>query len=831
MLAEHEIPEMPEFPDEDQTTEEVTSTEETPTPQTEESTEAVEETTTQEESSPSPSEETEEAEQPMEEATEESTDTEPENSSDPVAETPEDASTESDQEEVKDAAEDAASEGIASKELVEAAVADKDGDAIEEAKAEEETQKEEAPAAPAPVPEVAPEGLTEGLWDKMKEILSGEKSNQQILSEANLADLLLMLDHFTNDPNILKHIPRVGLVKRTFDALKYNEEFSEEQTSEFQEKLSAFNKNRVEAQKVVEDQKKENAKIKQELLTKLQEIVGEQDPMKIKEVREIQDKWREIGQVPRDQMDTLYKTYRSTLDDFYKRRELHFEMLNYDRKKNLQDKEALIAKAKTLLPPEEQREDKEIWKERMDILTELQQQWKSVGHVPREDMERINNDYRAVIDQFFEVRSIFLGKLDEEREGNAQAKEEILEKMAKFSEFSAERPKEWNDATRELKEFQDAWKAVGQAPYAQNNDLWNRYRAICDAFFSKKAEFFKKFDEFRAENLQKKRALCERAEEIAASGNWEKAAKELKQLQKDWKTIGPVPERHSNKLWNRFRAACDTFFEGRRAHYQKMHEGEYANLDAKKVLIEEVKKLTEEQDQNIEQAIERVKTIQKEWKAIGKVPFKEKDKIWEVFRSQVDDFFNGLSGKRSRMRDNFSNTKLEEMDDEGQRNSAIKDRVRRIRRRIGQAQEKVDQYSTNIEFIAKGKSGDALRARIQAQIDEEVKEIDKLKAQIKELNELAKKPIEKKVEEVPVAAEEGAANEAEAEAPAEEDNATEAVAAAAAVVAEEVAEEAEEASQDSAPEETAEEQSPEESSEPSDAPAEEGGAEEAPAEE
>jgi len=608
----------------------------------------------------------------------------------------------------------------------------------EKAKTEKKESSKEEKKKPEAEP--IPEGIEEGLWNRMKEILSGDKSNQQILSEAKLQDLLILLDHFIQDEKILRHIPRVGLIKRTFDALKYSEEIPQEQIDLFQDKLAAFNKNRVEAQKVVEEQKKENAEKKAELLKRLKEVVDTQDPLKIKEVRAIQDEWKSIGQVPRDQMDNLYREYRALLDDFYKRRELHFEMLDYDRKKNLQDKEKLIEEAKNLIPPEEEREDNEVWKQKMDDLNELQQQWKSVGHVPREDMERINNDYRSIIDQFFELRSIFLGKLDEERGENAEKKEEILAEMAHFAEFDAEKPRQWNEATKELKAFQEKWKEIGQAAYSVNNELWNRYRAICDAFFSRKAEFFKKFDEFRAENLIKKRELCERAEELAASEQWEKSAKELKQLQKDWKTIGPVPERHSNKLWSRFRAACDKFFEGRRAHYQKMHEGEYANLDAKKELIEEVKKLTEEQNQNIEEAIERVKTIQKEWKAVGKVPYKEKDKIWEVFRKQVDAFFNGLSAKRSRMRDMALNTKLEEIDDDKQRSNAIKERVRRIRRKISQSQEKVDQYSTNIQFISKGKSGDKLRNQIQGQIDEEKKLIKEWKNKIKELNEMAKNP-------------------------------------------------------------------------------------------
>ncbi|MEL6134075.1 MAG: DUF349 domain-containing protein, partial [Bacteroidota bacterium] len=438
-----------------------------------------------------------------------------------------------------------------------------------------------------------------------------------------------------------------------------------------------------------------------------------------------------------------YKQYRTLLDIFYNRRGMHFEMLEYDRRINLQEKERLIKEAQGLVPPEELLEDAETWKTRMDHLSELQQQWKAVGHVPREDMDRINNSYREAIDKFFEARQVFREKQDSNREANAAIKEEILTKMAPFSEFTAERPKAWNEATRELQTLQEAWKNSGQAPQAVNNELWNRYRAICDAFFGKKAAFFKQFDEFRQENLTKKRALCEQAEAIAQSQEWEKSARDLKRLQQEWKKIGPVPERHSNKLWNRFRAACDTFFEGRRAHYQELHKEEYENLDAKKRLIEEVKKLADAESNDIEGDIERVKAIQQEWKEIGKVPYKEKDKIWDEFRGEVDEFFNGLSGKRGRIRERRMNRSIESIADPKELSAAVKERVRILRRQISQVQEKVEQYSTNVQFISKGKSGDALRAQINKEIESEKGKIADLKRQIKELQEKAKNPPKK----------------------------------------------------------------------------------------
>lgn len=664
-----------------------------------------------------------------------------------------------------EASEETTSEAGAAEESVSAAETETEETvAPEENTTEENTTEEKAPeVAPLPPEPEVPEGLNEEIWLKMKEILK-DTNNQQILSNAELPDLVAMMDYFIVAPRTLKQIPRVGLVKRTYDALKYQESLTEEDHNNFLEKLATFNKKRVEIQREFDDQKKQNAVKKEALLQQLQAIVDEEDPMKIKEVREIQDQWKAIGQVPREKLDVLYKSYRFMLDKFYKQREMHFEMLNYDRRINLQEKERIIAEVEKLIPEEEKQEDPAAWKEALDTLKEYQQQWKSAGHVPREDMERINNSYREAVDRFFEIRQGFMEKLDEARGENAVKKEAMLAEMARFAEFTADRPRAWNDATRELKTYQDAWKETGQAPYAQNNELWNRYKEICNTFFTKKSEFFKKFDEFRTANLELKRGLCEQAEAITAAQEWEKGARELKKLQKDWKAIGPVPERHSNKLWERFRTACDAFFDQRRKHYQDLHEVEYKNLDAKKALIDEVRKLTDQEDFVIEEAIERVKQIQQEWKKVGKVPYKEKDKIWEEFRGEVDAFFNGLSGKRQRMRNRRMTQSLEKIEDPKELSEAVKERIRIIRRKMNQSQEKVEQYSNNIMFISKGKSGDSLRAQIQKEIDSEKAVIADFKKQIKELRERADKPPKPKEEPKPEATDEVS----EAPAPAEE---------------------------------------------------------------
>lgn len=643
-----------------------------------------------------------------------------------------------------------------------------------ETESAEETE-EEAPVIPQPE-------VSDALLARIDEILS-DKESTDLITASSAVELIHALDYFTLAEDTRSQVPRVGLVKRSFDALGGSGELPDEVINAFRISLGNFNKKRTELQKQADTAKEGNSNRKKELLEKLRGIVEAEDAMRIQEVRAVQDEWKTIGHVLKEDIEPLYKNYRYLLDKFYKLREMHFEMLDYDRKINLQEKERLIAEATALVPAEEDRDKPEMWKEKMDLLTELQQQWKSVGHVPREDMERINSGYRAAIDGFFDIRQGFMKEMDAEKDENGKKKEAILEKMEAFRAFDADKPRLWNEATQELRVHQDEWKTIGQASYTKNNELWNRYREICNAFFSRKSEFFRKFDEVRNVNLELKRGLVEKAEALKESQDMESAAKELKNLQREWKEIGPVPGRYSNKLWNRFRAACDAFFEQRREHYQGMHADENANLELKKQVIEKAKKLEAAAYEDPGKAVEAVKALQADWKEIGKVPYKQKDVVWDEFRAAIDSFFDNLSVKQGELRELKLRASMNMGG--GRRNSGgggggggggdaggsgenrqLKGKIFKMRKRIQQSEAKIEQYSTNIQFISKGKSGDTLRVQIQKEIDKEIRLVGDLKAQLKVMNDVLRNPPKP---EAPAVVETPAEEAPAAEAPAKEE--------------------------------------------------------------
>ena len=805
MLPENANPDLPEKQEE-----EVTQVEtENPTPENQESTPEQTETPVTEEQNPAEEENTPESATPSEEAApveQEAQET--------VAPTPESEAQESKEEETPVP-------------KSEAAPTEEGTDEAPSEEAEEESSEEDDNAPIATI-ELPP--LNQDLLPKIDELVTDREKRGQILVDATISDLLQLMEGYAKEEKVSNFISRVGLIKRSYDARKYQENPPKELQDRFHYALAKFNKKRNAHQASAEGEKRGNSQRKKELLKKLQEVVGAEDPTRIQEVREIQEEWKGIGHVLREDIEPLYKAYRHQLDKFYKLREMHFELLDYDRKINLQEKEKLIKEAENLIPAEEDREKLEVWKEKMDMLAELRQQWKAIGHVPREDMERINNEYRAVVDRFFEVRQGFMEIQDQLRAEFGEKKQAILAEMEAFKTFHSEKPRDWNDATRTLRGHQEAWNALGQAPQSINGELWSKYRDICNSFFSKKSEFFKKLDSIRAENLAKKRELVEKVEAIKDSTEIEKTANEIKRLQREWKSIGPVPERHSNKIWNRFRSACDEFFARRREKYQSQSTDEKANLEAKKALVAEVQKL-EVDENNINASIDQIKAFQAKWKTIGKVPYKEKDKIWEEFRGAIDAFFDGLSLKRGELRELKLRTSVESISDDDERNRSGRGKIARLRRKIAQSQEKVDQYSINVQYIAKGKSGDTLRKRIEDDIEKEKKMIADWKNQIKVLNEAMKKPKpapeapaeEAKAEANPETPAEEAKAEASPEAPAEEAAAEEKPAEEAAAEEETPSEEAPKAEAEEAPAEEAPKAEAE-------TPAEETKAEEAPAE-
>ena len=481
-----------------------------------------------------------------------------ENTATEVEETSEEGKNESSSEETVEApvVEEVAEEPAAEAPVAEAAVEAKSDD-----EKSEEGSEEEAPVSAVQEDIAAEEAAKAAAAQLVKDVIEKEEEFDKLVAKATPIELALLLERFYDVDTLRPLIPKVGMIKRTFDKIKQEnaEDIDAAVLGRFNMALARFNRKRGDWERSQESNKAQNSVIKRDLLDQLRKIVEEEKVTAINEVRDIQQKWRDTGYIKQDDVFGFSQEYKRYLDVFYNLRSHYRELLEMDRKHNLEEKKKVIAKIEALIPTEGDV-SREGWKERSEKIQALQEAWKTLGPVPREEDEANFEKYKKTLDEFYGLRSKYYESQDDERKENAEKKQVILEKLKTYTEFSSERAKDWNGKTKEILAIQEEWKGIGPAPTSVNKDLWKEYRSICDKFFSNKSVFFKQFDAQRAENYKKKLEIIEKAEAVKDNEDWRATAEVLKQFQNDWKAIGPVSDRHSNKIWKRFRAACDHFF-------------------------------------------------------------------------------------------------------------------------------------------------------------------------------------------------------------------------------------------------------------------------------
>ncbi len=621
----------------------------------------------------------------------------------------------------------------------------------------------------------------------LQEILGDEENLDSVVEKANPQELCLLMESIATRGDVAEFVSKIANIKKSFDSKIDPETVETALVSRFNTALARFNKKRMVYYAEREKEKEENSNKKKELLDRLKAIVTEEQVTKLSEVREIQNQWREVGWVMQKDVQPFNETYRHFLDIFYNLRSQYQELLDYDRKFNLDEKKKIIDEIEKLIP-EDETTTREEWNVRSERVKQVQEFWRTMGHVPREEQEAVNAAFRDVLDRFYEMRSGYYELQDQQKGENAEKKAAILEKLKAYHDFAGPRPKEWNDVTKEILELQEQWKNIGPGPTEQNKELWKEYRAECDQFFARKQEFFKSFDDERGENLIKKTAICEKAEAVMNSEDYRETTEILKQLQEEWKNTGPVHDRYSNKIWKRFRTACDAFFE-RKTTAQSASKSEFdENLKIKLDLISQVEAIVASADPSVH--AEEFEAIQLKWKETGHVPFKQKDKINGAYRDALAIYFDktrqrgGAGGGDRRGGGGFGGGggggerrggaggggerrggaggggdrrggssgggggynqggggAQGGQDRRGSTGDPVEDEMRRMRIKIQVIQEKVDSYETNILYISKGKSGDSLRAQIQGQIDHEKAEIEKIKRKIKEMKAAKEAPV------------------------------------------------------------------------------------------
>ena len=525
----------------------------------------------------------------------------------------------------------------------------------------------------------------------------------------------------------LKYKEKTGLVKK--EALdrfleeggnKIDFRFSDKEEERF---ASISQKIREYHQKKREEQEKlmaDNLVKKQALLEQLRHLVeGDDRPLKAiyDDFTKLTENWREIKPIARAESNSLWQNYHFLVEKFFDKVRINNELRELDYKKNLEEKLQLCEKAESLLAEES------IGKASKE-LHDLHDRWKEIGPVAMDKKDEIWDRFKAASDAIAQKRKDYYDSLQAEMEQNLLAKRALCEKAESLLTQACQNAKEWNAASDQVDELMKLWKSIGRAPGNENDAVWERFRGSLNTFFEEKKAFFRKIRDEQNNNYNLKVDLCVRAENIAQQRlDYRAATADLLKLQQEWKAVGPVPMRLSDKVWKRFRAACDAFFQKKADYYQSMRNDENANKEAKEALVQEVKALTVE---NREALLTAVKDLQRRWTEIGHVPMKDKDRLYADFRAAIDEKFKVFGTKRPDGMRDFSEINTPE-------DAALlsnKD-IAQLNNRIQRLKGDITLWENNMGFISQAKSSDVLRREFENKIRRAKEELALLEAKLK----------------------------------------------------------------------------------------------------
>ncbi len=475
----------------------------------------------------------------------------------------------------------------------------------------------------------------------------------------------------------------------------------------------------------LEKSKDENLKRKEETLEKLRELVdGEESTSSINALKTLQEEWKSIGHVPSAYVKTLWANYNALMDRFYDNRSIYFELKELDRRKNLEAKKELCARAEALT-------DSDNLKEAIVQLNELHEEYKHLGPVPKEVQEELWQRFKAASDDVYSKRKDYYDGLKSELSENAEKKNALTEEVAKLVEFNSDKISDWNKKTKELLELQKKWEAIGGLPRDRSKVINKQFWGGFKQFFSNKNAFFKSLEGQREENLKKKEELLAKAEELKSSEEWEKAANEFKRLQNQWREIGPVPEKVRNEVYKKFKRACDEFFNRKREN-GSVQEKEYEkNLVTK----EETCSMLEAYLNSDTIELSEVYDLFGKFSSAGFVPRGAIKKIQARFDGIVEQLLQ-LPDLEDTQRVEIE-TQLELSKMKGGANSSHKLQKMEftIRRKVSDLENNIATWNTNLDFFAASKTADKLRKEFDGKIESARTQIVELKKQLKLLKQ------------------------------------------------------------------------------------------------
>ena len=480
----------------------------------------------------------------------------------------------------------------------------------------------------------------------------------------------------------------------------------------------------------LEAQKKKNLEAKQALIEELRTLIDsdeEQVRTALDRFNDIQERWKAIGDVPRDHMNDLWQSYHFQIEQFFNKLKINRELRALDQKRNLDQKITLCEKAEELIM------EPSVTKA-FKGLQDLRAQWKEIGPVPAEQNEEIWQRFQNAANQIDERRKEYYEQRKEEYDNNLLAKQALIDKATELTAEQPQSTRQWNDLTAALDELLKVWKTIGPVPREVNEEIWTKFKGMIDRHYADKKEYFSTVRDEQESNYQKKVELCLKAEAIAQREDWKKATEELLQLQQEWKQIGPVSRKLSEKVWQRFRGACDTFFAKKGDFFKERRTSESENLAKKETILGELKTHIFGDDR--EENLSVIKDFQRRWAEVGFVPMADKERLGKEFRTEINRIFEQLKISAREAEETAYRERLRNIGGDAKR--FVNNERQELQEKIEKLRADLNLWENNLGFLASSKQADLLKQEFEKKMQGARQQIALMQAKLRILNESEK---------------------------------------------------------------------------------------------
>ena len=584
--------------------------------------------------------------------------------------------------------------------------------------AQEEQNVEQTAADVQPVENTKVYKTKQEVVERLKEIAASDEA--PVKDEIDLLKTVFYKLHIAEREARLKEYIDGGGNPETYQVVPDQDEET------FKAQMAVIREKRAKIMQQQEAEKQVNLEKKLEIIEKIKAMATSPDEAgkSYNEFKELQQQWKDIKNVPADKANELWRNYQLYVEQFYDLLKLNSEAREYDFKKNLEMKTKLCEAAEKLA-------DEEDVISAFHQLQELHQQYREIGPVAKELREEVWARFKAAYTVINKRHQQHFEDLRAKEEENLARKTALCEKVEELGKAENKGAADWEKRSKEIIDIQNEWKTIGFAPQKMNVKIFERFRAACDDFFGRKAEYFKALKVTFSENIEKKKALVEKAQALADSTDWKATSDKLIALQKEWKTVGMVPKKLGDQLWQEFLGACNKFFEARNAAGAGQRNEEHANLEKKKGIIEQLKALAENA---AEATKEKVQALTEEYNKVGHVPYKEKDKLYEAYHEVLDRIYKELNISTKRRRLNDFKANIKNVAKRGE--EALDNERGRLARRFEQLKQEIQTYENNLGFLnASSKKGNSLIDEMNRKVQHLRDDLELVRQKIKAIDE------------------------------------------------------------------------------------------------